>query len=247
MSSSRSTNGAIRPWNPREHADDLSDACEQYANAGGSAEREAIFGRIYPELESIARKAARRYTIPNLDRDDVQQEIMLAFTIGLTRYSRDKGAARAFAYVIAERKATDLLRKATNPIRHRPAPSADEQPEVEAHAFSREREPVDPVAEDDELHWLREQIALLDESERELIDELLKGRTIQSIADDSGVNVGPLHRRRQKVIAKLGEGRLLDAVRAKNRGNADTRTDDETTTTRTPKPRHQAKQRSARL
>lgn len=86
-----------------------------------SAEGERRFNELYPRVEGIVRKRARKYTLPGMDREDLMQEGRLAAAYAVDTYSSERGNLDGYISKVVSNAmamvATEKLAQARQPYK----------------------------------------------------------------------------------------------------------------------------------
>lgn len=164
-----------------------------------ASEQQPIFNRWLQQYQGLIFKVVRAYTVEEVDRDDLFQEICLQLWRSIPGF-KGNSAASTWIYRIALRTAITWQKK------ERKERSRNEQ-------YARQQAILHITPEpDDRLDWLFKEINQLDQVDRSLALLLLDGLSYKEMAEVLGIsesNVGvKIYRVKQRLMRRA---KLLEA------------------------------------
>lgn len=178
-------------------SEQISQGCEQtdWLVAVRDARDKAAFGRLYDHFTPRLKGMLIRSGMSGAAAEDVVQDVML--TIWRKAHLYDEGRARASAWIyrIARNRQIDVIRR-------RPRPVPDE---MIVEAESREAHDADAmVSLEQEAEQLREALATLPQSQRDIIERAYVGELTQvEIREATGLALGTIKSRIRLALEKL--------------------------------------------
>ncbi len=174
-----------------------SEGCEQteWLVAVRDHRDKAAFGRLYDHFTPRLKGMLIRSGMSGAAAEDVVQDVMLTIWRKADLYDESRARASAWIYRIARNRQIDVIRR-------RPRPVPDE---MVIEAESRETHDADAaVSLEQEAVQLREALATLPKSQRDIIERAYVGELTQAeIREATGLALGTIKSRIRLALEKL--------------------------------------------